>query len=296
MPSLIQRLLNQGEWYGKGVFTEQLRIAYKILVHNHEGNWPLAIHNVDEGFKAWNWIELTQNWVRLLAFVNFKMSHGPQKQPLSNYCLLKEHPVRRIQVHNYIFFSNLRSSHLLRIREVPGSNMGPEIYYSDRCFLVNFSPSRQISGYDLKLVYWCLRQIIFIVGFLAATRSGRVKVAQADVLLTVKKTSVQYDIINDLPLLTVNYSVKPIVPVLSVADESPHAVLWASGRRIGTEQMFPDRRVQKPSVPTVLDTRLSSGYESFRSDRSRHSSLVWLRIYLARTISLPFISFPIHLN
>jgi hypothetical protein len=154
--------------FGKGVFTEQLRIAYKILVHNHEeqlriahkilvhnheGNSPHAIHNVDEGFKAWNWIELTQNWVRLLAFVNFMMSHGPQKQPLSNNCLLKEHPVRRNQVHNYIFFSNLRSSHLLRIREVPGSNMGPEIYYSDRCFLVNFSPSRQISGYDLKLVY-----------------------------------------------------------------------------------------------------------------------------------------------
>jgi ABC-type thiamin/hydroxymethylpyrimidine transport system permease subunit len=101
------------------------------------------------------------------------------------------------------------------------------------------------------------------VGFLAATRSGRVKVAQAGVLLTVKKTSVQYDvIINDLPLLTVNYYVKPIVPVLSVADESPHAVLWASGRRIGTEQMFPDRRVQKPSVPTVLAARLSSGCQS----------------------------------
>jgi hypothetical protein len=40
---------------------------------------------------------------------------------------------------------------LLRIREVPGANLGPRTCYSDRFFVVFPSPSRRIPGYCLKI-------------------------------------------------------------------------------------------------------------------------------------------------
>jgi hypothetical protein len=40
---------------------------------------------------------------------------------------------------------------LLRIREVPGSNLGPDTGYTDRFFVVFVSPSRQVLGWYLKL-------------------------------------------------------------------------------------------------------------------------------------------------
>jgi hypothetical protein len=84
--------------------------------------------------------------------------------------------------------------------------------------------------------------------------------AWASVLLTVKKTSVEKTvIINDLPLHT--YCVKLACAGVSHCWRvSPHAILWASGRRIGAEQMFPTRRVQKTSyVTTPLPARPSFG-------------------------------------
>jgi hypothetical protein len=61
--------------------------------------------------------------------------------------------------------------------------------------------------------------------------------------------------------LTVNYFVKPAcIDVSHCWRVSPHALPWASGRRIGAEQMFPTRLVQKPSsVPTLLPPRHSFG-------------------------------------
>jgi hypothetical protein len=80
--------------------------------------------------------------------------------------------------------------------------------------------------------------------------------AWAAVLLTVKKTSVEYAvIINDLPLLSICELLSNLLVLLiAIAD----AILWASGRRIGVEQMFPTRLVQKPSsIPTLLPARPS---------------------------------------
>jgi hypothetical protein len=42
---------------------------------------------------------------------------------------------------------------LLRIREVPGSNLGPETGYPDRLFVVFLGPFTQMPGYYHKLVH-----------------------------------------------------------------------------------------------------------------------------------------------
>jgi hypothetical protein len=68
-----------------------------------------------------------------------------------------------------------------------------------------------------------------------------------------------------LSLLSVNGEVKPVCAgVGHFWRVSPHAILWASGRRIGAEQMFPTRLVQKPSsVPTPLPARPLCGYQDY---------------------------------
>jgi hypothetical protein len=40
---------------------------------------------------------------------------------------------------------------LLSIREVPGSNLGPETVYVDEFFLIFLSPFRQMSGEYIKI-------------------------------------------------------------------------------------------------------------------------------------------------
>jgi hypothetical protein len=70
--------------------------------------------------------------------------------------------------------------------------------------------------------------------------SGCTKLAWACVLLTLMKTLVEYTVsINDLPVQTVNYFVKSACPGVNRCwCVLLHAILWASDRRIGVEQMF----------------------------------------------------------
>jgi hypothetical protein len=93
--------------------------------------------------------------------------------------------------------------------------------------------------------------------------SGGVKLARAAVLLTVKKTSVPLLLMISVSLLAVNYFDKPTCAGVSHCWRmSPHAILWASDRRIGAEQMFPTRLVQKPSsFSNLLPARPSFGYQ-----------------------------------
>jgi hypothetical protein len=107
-------------------------------------------------------------------------------------------------------------------------------------------------------------QVILRVAFLFAT--GRVKVAQKAFCWLLRKHwySIPLLLMISLYLITVNLFVKSACTGVSHCwHVSPHAILWASGRRIGAEQMFPTRPVQKPSsVPTLVPARPSFGYQN----------------------------------
>jgi hypothetical protein len=82
-------------------------------------------------------------------------------------------------------------------------------------------------------------------------------------LLRKHLSSIPLLLMISLSLLTVNNFIKPACAGVSHCWRvSPHAILWASGRRIGAEQMFPTGLVQKPSsIPTLLPACLSFGYQ-----------------------------------
>jgi hypothetical protein len=65
---------------------------------------------------------------------------------------------------------------------------------------------------------------------------------------------------SSLYLLPVNL-LNLIVLVLAIADVCQDAALWANGRRIGMEQMFPTTLVKKPSVPTAHPARPPFSYK-----------------------------------
>jgi hypothetical protein len=82
-------------------------------------------------------------------------------------------------------------------------------------------------------------------------------------LLRKHRYSIPLLLMISLSLLAVNYFVKPAcVGVSHCWRVSPHAILWASGRRIRAEQIFLTRLIQKPpSVSTLLTARPSFGWQ-----------------------------------
>jgi hypothetical protein len=132
-------------------------------------------------------------------------------------------------------------------------------------------------------------QVILKVAFLVATQSSPATSSlekQAFYWLLGKHLcSVRFLLMISMSLLCITFLIL-FVLVLAIADMSAHAMLWASGQRIGIEQIFTTRLVQKPSsILTLLHTHLLLGYQD-----DLHVQYVWNRNHIVNESWLSFLS------